>query len=103
MVDADSISSPISKTSTSEPQPDTHSKAKSRSAPSSSSAKVAEEDFAAIYLRKVTGELGDELIKVREAPDFKSSSLPMLIRALKQGQSMYAVEEKRRVVGAATG
>jgi ribosome assembly protein 3 len=59
------------------------------------------EDFAAIYLRKVTAELGDDLDKVREAKDFKSSSIPMLIHALKQGGSMYSAEEKRRVLSAA--
>jgi ribosome assembly protein 3 len=60
------------------------------------------EDFASIYLRKVTAELGDDLDKVREAKDFKSSSLPMLVHALKQGGSMYSVEEKRRVIGTAS-
>ncbi|KAF2641260.1 hypothetical protein P280DRAFT_306608 [Massarina eburnea CBS 473.64] len=78
---------------------------KSSSKPAASTAKSAAavqeaEDFASIYLRKVTAELGDDLDKVREAKDFKSSSLPMLIHALKQGGSMYSAEEKRRVVGA---
>ncbi|CAI6339025.1 unnamed protein product [Periconia digitata] len=62
-----------------------------------------DEEFAAMYLRKVTGELGDDLIKVREAQDFKSSSLPMLVHALKQGRSMYSIDEKKRVVGATAG
>ncbi|KAF2679140.1 hypothetical protein K458DRAFT_394289 [Lentithecium fluviatile CBS 122367] len=59
------------------------------------------EGFDAIYLRKVTAELADDLDRAREAKDFKSSSLPMLIHALKQGASMYSAEEKMRVVGAA--
>ncbi|KAF2242128.1 hypothetical protein BU26DRAFT_610490 [Trematosphaeria pertusa] len=59
------------------------------------------EDFTSIYLRKVTAELADDLDKVREANDFKASSLPMLINALKQGESIYSAEEKRRVVSAA--
>jgi ribosome assembly protein 3 len=65
-----------------------------------SSLQVSEE-FESIYLRKVTAELADDLDKVREAKDFKSSSLPMLIHALKQGGSMYSAEEKRRFVGVA--
>jgi ribosome assembly protein 3 len=60
-----------------------------------------QEDFSAIYLRKIAAELADDLDKVREAQDFKANSVPMLIHALKQGESMYSVEEKRRVVGAA--
>jgi ribosome assembly protein 3 len=59
------------------------------------------EDFASIYLRNVTAELADDLDKVRDAKDFKSSSLPMLIHALKQGESIYSADEKRRFVSAA--
>ena len=40
------------------------------------------------------------LDKVREAQDFKASSVPMLIHALKQGESLFSAEEKRRVVAA---
>lgn len=72
----------------------------SAKAPSNPPSKESE-DFASIYLRKVTVELADDLDKVREANDFKSSSIPMLIHALKQGGSMYSAEEKRRVVAAA--
>jgi ribosome assembly protein 3 len=60
-----------------------------------------EEDFSSIYLRKITAELGDDLNTVREANDFTSRSLPMLIHALKQGESCYGVEERRRIVTAA--
>ncbi|KAH7346964.1 ribosome-assembly protein 3-domain-containing protein [Pyrenochaeta sp. MPI-SDFR-AT-0127] len=59
----------------------------------------AEEEFSAVYLRKITTELADDLDKVREAQDFKASSVPMLIHALKQGESLFTGEEKRRVVG----
>jgi ribosome assembly protein 3 len=59
------------------------------------------EDFGAIYLRKIAAEVADDLDKVREAQDFKANSVPMLIHALRQGESMFSVEEKRRVVGAA--
>jgi ribosome assembly protein 3 len=59
------------------------------------------EDFSAIYLRKIASEFADDLDKVREAQDFKASSVPMLIHALKQGESLFSTEETRRVVGAA--
>ncbi|KAF2018338.1 hypothetical protein BU24DRAFT_421322 [Aaosphaeria arxii CBS 175.79] len=59
-----------------------------------------DEDFTSIYLRKITAELGDDLNKVREAQDFTAKSLPMLIHALKQGESIFSTEEKKRVVGA---
>ncbi|KAI1512577.1 Rsa3 domain containing protein [Pyrenophora tritici-repentis] len=69
--------------------------------PSSKAGKQAQDDFSAIYLRKVAAEFADDLDKVREAQDFKASSVPMLIHALKQGESLFSVEERRRVVGAA--
>jgi hypothetical protein len=86
----------------------TPSKASSKPTPTStnpshlppSDTKVSE-DFASIYLRKVTAELGDDLDKVRVAQDFNANSIPMLVKALRQGESMFGVEEKRRVVGAA--
>lgn len=57
-----------------------------------------EEKFDAIYIRKITTELADDLDKVREAQDFKANSIPMLIHALKQGESLFSVEEKGRVI-----
>lgn len=60
-----------------------------------------QEEFNALYLRKIAAELADDLDKVREAQDFKASSVPMLVHALKQGGSLFSVEEKRRVVSAA--
>lgn len=58
-----------------------------------------QDEFSAVYLRKITTELADDLDKVREAQDFKASSLPMLIHALKQGERLFTVDEKRSVVG----
>ena len=72
----------------------------SKAASKSTQTQHSQEDFNAIYLRKITTELADDLDKVREAQDFKTSSLPMLIHALRQGESLFSVEEKRRVVGA---
>jgi ribosome assembly protein 3 len=57
-----------------------------------------DEEFDAIYIRKITTELADDLDKVRSAQDFKANSIPMLIHALKQGESLFSAEEKRRVV-----
>ena len=65
-------------------------------------APTANEEFSAIYLRKIASEFADDLDKVREAPDFKASSVPMLIHALKQGESLFSGEERRRVIGAAS-
>jgi hypothetical protein len=59
------------------------------------------EDFSAIYLRKITAELADDLDKVREANDFTIRSVPMLVHALRQGVSCFSAEERARVVGAA--
>jgi ribosome assembly protein 3 len=61
----------------------------------------AQDEFSSIYLKKITAELADDLVKVRDAQDFKASSLPMLVHALRQGSSIYSAEEKRRVVNAA--
>ncbi|KAJ4348375.1 uncharacterized protein N0V89_009749 [Didymosphaeria variabile] len=58
------------------------------------------EEFSSIYLKKVTAELADDLVKVRDAQDFKASSLPMLVHALRQGSSIYSAEEKKRIVNA---
>lgn len=69
--------------------------------PTSKANAQKQDDFSAIYLRKVAAEFADDLDKVREAQDFKASSVPMLIHALKQGESLFTVEERRRVVGAA--
>lgn len=51
-------------------------------------------DFASYYLRKITQELADDLDKIRSANDFSEKSLPILIHALQQGQSIFPEEEK---------
>jgi ribosome assembly protein 3 len=58
------------------------------------------DEFSTIYLRKIASEFADDLDKVREAPDFKASSVPMLIHALKQGETLFEAGERRRVVRA---
>ncbi len=57
------------------------------------------QDFSSFYLRKVTAELADDLDKVRQAGDFRAgTSLPMLIHALQQGEGIFSMEERKRIV-----
>jgi ribosome assembly protein 3 len=44
-------------------------------------------------------ELEEDLDKVRSAGDFQESSLPILVTALKQGESIFSGEEKMRIMG----
>ncbi|KAF2838566.1 hypothetical protein M501DRAFT_1016660 [Patellaria atrata CBS 101060] len=56
-------------------------------------------DFSALYLRRITKELAEDLDKVRSAGDFKDTSLPILVHALKQGEACFSPEAKARIVG----
>ncbi|KAF2500716.1 hypothetical protein BU16DRAFT_453450, partial [Lophium mytilinum] len=56
------------------------------------------EDFKSFYLRRVTTELADDLDKVRQSNDFHDRSLPMLVHALQQGESIFSKEEKARIL-----
>jgi ribosome assembly protein 3 len=58
--------------------------------------------FGQLYLRMLTSELSSDLDAVRRAQDFRDdSSLPLLVRALRQGEGCFGGEEKRRVEVAA--
>ncbi|KAL7276266.1 hypothetical protein RUND412_000732 [Rhizina undulata] len=59
----------------------------------------AAQKFEEYYLRLITQEFGDDLNNVRQAKDFGDRSLPMLVRALKQGVNIFDVGEKRLVIG----
>lgn len=59
--------------------------------------KSATAAFSEFYLKAVTAEFANDLEKLRRAPDFRDSSLEMLIRALKQGEECFREEEKERV------
>ncbi|KAF2183384.1 hypothetical protein K469DRAFT_710885 [Zopfia rhizophila CBS 207.26] len=59
------------------------------------------EDLSSWHPRKVTSEFADDLDKVREANDFTNRSVLMLIHALKQGEGIFLVEE-RRIMSATT-
>jgi ribosome assembly protein 3 len=67
--------------------------------PEPESSRNSKRDFASFYLRRITEELADELDKIRSANDFSEGSLPILIHALQQGQSIFSEQEKRRVMG----
>lgn len=49
-------------------------------------------------MQRLAGELGEDLNAMRSADDFNDAALPMLLRALEQGTSIFSPEEKRRLV-----
>ncbi|KAI7346229.1 hypothetical protein KC354_g14337 [Hortaea werneckii] len=57
--------------------------------------------FEEFYLRQATKEFANDLDKLRSASDFKASSVPMLIEALKQGTVCFSREERVKVGSAA--
>ncbi|KAI6885242.1 hypothetical protein KC318_g15731 [Hortaea werneckii] len=57
--------------------------------------------FEEFYLRQATKEFANDLDKLRSASDFKASSVPMLIDALKQGTVCFSREERAKVGSAA--
>ena len=61
------------------------------------------EAFQSYYLRRITAELSDELDSLRSAQDFTDASLPMLMKALKQGVDCFSLAEQRTVVEAECG
>lgn len=60
--------------------------------------KQIQEAFQSYYLRKITDEFSDELDSLRNAPDFTDATLPLLMRALKQGVEAFSLVEMRAVV-----
>lgn len=48
-------------------------------------------------MKALTAQYGDDLDKVRQAQDFKASSVPMLIKAMKQGADVFS-EKEREVI-----
>ncbi|KAI1117833.1 ribosome-assembly protein 3-domain-containing protein [Nemania sp. NC0429] len=58
------------------------------------------EDFTSYYLQQSTKEFAEDLDKVRSADDFKGDALPLLIKSLQQGTSMFSAADQRRVVDA---
>ncbi|KAI9823647.1 MAG: hypothetical protein M1819_001160 [Sarea resinae] len=58
--------------------------------------------FSAYYMRLATTEFADDLNSIRAAGDFDDAAVPVLVRALRQGASIFSAEEKRRVLAAAS-
>lgn len=56
-----------------------------------------EQAFEEFYLRQATKEFSNDLDKLRSAPDFKESSVPILIEALRQGTACFSADERRKV------
>jgi len=59
-----------------------------------------EKSFENFYLLQATREFANDLDKLRSASDFNPRSVPLLIKALKQGTSCFSKEERVRVGGA---
>lgn len=57
----------------------------------------AEAEFTQFYLQQATKEFSDDLDKLRSAPDFRPTSIDVLIEALKQGQSGFDKEDRVRI------
>ncbi|KAI3328623.1 ribosome-assembly protein 3-domain-containing protein [Ustulina deusta] len=57
-------------------------------------------DFTSYYLQQSTKEFAEDLDKVRSADDFKGDALPMLIRSLQQGTSMFSAVDQKRMADA---
>lgn len=82
--------------------PSSKSNAASASSPQLQPRKEPDATFGQLYLRLLTSELASDLDAVRKAADFRDdSSLPLLVRALRQGEGCFGVEEKARVEAAA--
>lgn len=71
--------------------------------PSAGSPQVAatEDLFENWYLRAVTKQFANDLERLRSAPDFKDSSVPILIKALKQGAGLFDHKQRDRLIGIA--
>ncbi|GAP85216.2 putative ribosome assembly protein 3 protein [Rosellinia necatrix] len=57
-------------------------------------------DFTSYYLQQSTKEFAEDLDKIRGADDFKGDALPMLVRSLQQGTSMFSAADQKRIVDA---
>ncbi|KAI0969076.1 ribosome-assembly protein 3-domain-containing protein [Xylaria arbuscula] len=63
-------------------------------------AAAAAADFTSYYLQQSTKEFAEDLDKIRSADDFKGDALPILIKSLQQGTSMFSTADQKRIVGA---
>ena len=56
------------------------------------------EDFESSYMKMVTAEFADDIDRLRNAPDFREHSVPVLIQALKQCSKGFSSEEKEKMM-----
>ncbi|KAJ4388011.1 hypothetical protein N0V93_008614 [Gnomoniopsis smithogilvyi] len=54
--------------------------------------------FTSFYLQRATQEFSEDLDKIRNADDFRTDAIPVLINALSQGTSMFSLADQRRIV-----
>lgn len=68
---------------------------------------VVADNFTSYYLQRATREFDEDLDRVRGADDFARGAadalLPVLVRSLQQGTSMFSPADQARVVAAAAG
>lgn len=54
--------------------------------------------FKRYYMQRLAIEFSDDLDQMRNADDFNDAALPVLVKALEQGVSMFTPEEQQRLV-----
>ncbi|KAI1412684.1 ribosome-assembly protein 3-domain-containing protein [Hypoxylon sp. FL1857] len=57
-------------------------------------------EFTSYYLQQSTKEFAEDLDKIRSADDFKGDAVPMLIKSLQQGTTLFSAADQKRVVEA---
>jgi len=57
------------------------------------------QEFETWYLQQLTSQYANDLEKLRNAPDFKDASVPVLIHALKQGAHAFMEGQRASVLG----
>ncbi|KAI1136330.1 ribosome-assembly protein 3-domain-containing protein [Hypoxylon sp. FL0543] len=58
------------------------------------------QEFTSYYLQQSTKEFAEDLDKIRSADDFKGDAVPMLIKSLQQGTTLFSAADQERVVEA---
>lgn len=57
----------------------------------------AKDAFSAYYLQRATKEVAEDLDKLRDARDFKSESVQVLVHAIQQGSTSFPPAERTKV------
>lgn len=60
------------------------------------------EKFSMYYLNLMTTGFGEDLNTLRESKDFTSQSMPLIIKALKEGINMFDADQRNLILSAAT-